>query len=67
MVSHHRRLHWAKRQQAVEDLIQNKLNVFHGEIKQLLLAIESPQDAEDFILFIFAAFLASLDQETQRA
>lgn len=52
MVSHHRRLHWAKRQQAGEDLIQNKLSVFHGEInKQLLLAIESPQDAEDFILF----------------
>ena len=36
--------------------------LFCSEIKQLGLAIESAQDAEDFV----AAFLASLDSETQR-
>lgn len=36
--------------------------LFRGEIPQLLLAVESPQDAEDFV----AAFLESLDDHKQR-
>ncbi len=35
--------------------------LFSGEINQLLLAVESPEDAEDFV----AAFLESLDEKIQ--
>ena len=45
-----------------DDAREQLHRLFRGEIKQLLLAIESAQDAEDFI----AAFLESLDGETQR-
>ena len=37
--------------------------LFHGEINKLVFAYESPADTEDFV----AAFLASLDTETQRS
>jgi hypothetical protein len=47
------------RDKACEEL--NRL--FRGEISQLLLGTESDKDAEDFV----AAFLASLDVETQKA
>jgi hypothetical protein len=47
------------RDKACEEL--NRL--FRGEITQLLLGTESEKDAEDFV----AAFLASLDDETQKA
>src|SRR4029077_19960067 len=46
-----------------EEACKEAERLFRGQITQLVLAIESELDAEDFV----AAFLASLDENTRRS